>query len=934
MNNLESLFGSNIGLNTLVSEQDPILKGNEDPSLGKFPTTNPGTIGERSEDPYFSNFSHNHGFVNETAEWNALGNNFFSRSPAVLESPSNWLGDNYVKDKSLWEDEGLYSQSALPPRAMSWDTWSPLAGSQVRKPDLGEDVSRRRLELPRNQAHSFSSYDELMSGFSTLDLDEPLMHSSENDFLTLGPPYSRSFSNAHPSRPLSNGVHSFLSNDASPHQSTRRSIQPELFQSQSCPEHVYSLEHTTAPYTEHPHGEHPSRTLFVRNINSNVEDEELRALFEAHGPIRSMYTQCKHRGFVMISYFDIRHSKNAMRHLQGKLLRRRKLDIHYSIPKDNPSEKDQNQGTLVVFNLDPSTTNNDLKLIFGQYGEIKEIRETPNKKHHKFIEFYDVRDAERAMKQLNKTEINSKKIKIEPSRPGGARKNLAHQMQMTDVDEYSRSPPSVPVVNGLIPNTAYDGYMNNGHSRHMPYYAAMSHMPHRMARGYPPDREYGHLNRMYGPLSARGPMNHRGFDSWGPSLPPIILPQPPAMNRRRNSVAERNEYPTSPRPSRRSRSASEAKSKDDVSQFTLFLEKVISGHDTRTTLMIKNIPNKYTQKMLLTAIDDNHKGSYDFFYLPIDFKNQCNVGYAFINFIKPNSIVTFYREFNNKKWEKFNSDKVCLIAYARIQGKAALISHFQNSSLMCEDKKCRPIIFHSDGPNVGQQEPFPIGPNVRVRRRTQMEKERERRDRDWDRRERDRDLRKGRSKDRSRSRERYRSRSRGRSRNRRRSRSYSSSRSPSSSSSLSRERSRDRDTDRDHSSERGKSRDRERRKRSREGRKRRDRMRDRERTNVRERVLDDEGEGGDSEEHGGRRERSRESGRDKNRIQLREADHESREKDRERFREDADRERERGHKVRDKLTDSESRSGADMDHLFFETEAAEILTAIEAHVSV
>lgn len=31
---------------------------------------------------------------------------------------------------------------------------------------------------------------------------------------------------------------------------------------------------------EHPHGEHPSRTLFVRNINSNVEDSELRTLFE------------------------------------------------------------------------------------------------------------------------------------------------------------------------------------------------------------------------------------------------------------------------------------------------------------------------------------------------------------------------------------------------------------------------------------------------------------------------------------------------------------------------------------------------------------------------------------------------------------------------------------------------------------------------------
>lgn len=31
---------------------------------------------------------------------------------------------------------------------------------------------------------------------------------------------------------------------------------------------------------EHPYGEHPSRTLFVRNINSNVEDSELRTVFE------------------------------------------------------------------------------------------------------------------------------------------------------------------------------------------------------------------------------------------------------------------------------------------------------------------------------------------------------------------------------------------------------------------------------------------------------------------------------------------------------------------------------------------------------------------------------------------------------------------------------------------------------------------------------
>jgi hypothetical protein len=59
--------------------------------------------------------------------------------------------------------------------------------------------------------------------------------------------------------------------------------------------------------------------------------------------------------------------------------------------------------------------------------------------------------------------------------------------------------------------------------------------------------------------------------------------------------------------------------------------------------------------------------------------------------------------FNGKKWEKFNSEKVASLAYARIQGKAALVTHFQNSSLMNEDKRCRPILFHSEGQETGDQ---------------------------------------------------------------------------------------------------------------------------------------------------------------------------------------------------------------------------------------
>jgi hypothetical protein len=68
---------------------------------------------------------------------------------------------------------------------------------------------------------------------------------------------------------------------------------------------------------------------YVRNIN----DYFLSFCYQQYGDIRTLYTACKHRGFVMISYYDIRAARSALRALQNKVLRRRKLDIHFSIPK-------------------------------------------------------------------------------------------------------------------------------------------------------------------------------------------------------------------------------------------------------------------------------------------------------------------------------------------------------------------------------------------------------------------------------------------------------------------------------------------------------------------------------------------------------------------------------------------------------------------------
>ena len=69
------------------------------------------------------------------------------------------------------------------------------------------------------------------------------------------------------------------------------------------------------------------------------------------------------------------------------------------------------------------------------------------------------------------------------------------------------------------------------------------------------------------------------------------------------------------------------------------------------------------------------------------------MGYAFINFIHTKFISDFYHKFHLKKWQKFNSEKICQVCYARIQGTAQLLTHFKDSNVIQQrDKKLRPLI--------------------------------------------------------------------------------------------------------------------------------------------------------------------------------------------------------------------------------------------------
>lgn len=118
---------------------------------------------------------------------------------------------------------------------------------------------------------------------------------------------------------------------------------------------------------------------------------------------------------------------------------------------------------------------------------------------------------------------------------------------------------------------------------------------------------------------------------------------------------------------------------DDVSKYAIDVNFI---PEDKTTVMIKNIPNRYKKDTMLEMVDKWFSGTYDFFYLPIDLERDANVGYAFLNFKASKTIRQFYSRFSGLKWTSLNSDKVCDVSYARIQGLEACLHHFKDSSLI------------------------------------------------------------------------------------------------------------------------------------------------------------------------------------------------------------------------------------------------------------
>ncbi|KAL4034436.1 hypothetical protein IC575_007574 [Cucumis melo] len=517
------------------------------------------------------------------------------------------------------------------------------------------------------------------------------------------------------------------------------------------PAFVNPVEDIAVPEV-HPLSSSPTRSLLLSAVPSDVSESVVRRDLECFGDVRGVQMERIRDGIVSVHYYDLRHAEKAFREMRSQYLMRQKqvrnqhsrflqnnfdtpprlaraliggcaVWAEFVIPTSNAALPDgKNQGTIIVLNLDLGVSASTLKEIFERFGPVKDIRETPLKKHQRFVEFFDVRDAAMAVEEMNGKEIHGKPVVVEFSRPGGNGRKLFNPMiasRKLGARQHQQPHPDRP--------WKLSGRFND--PPHRSFYSEAQFSPKKVQCMNARRLNYADtLVDKLQPLNCSGNIVN-GIERRG-SVGTWRRMNSKKIINRKSATGSKQEVSPQPRISIRLRKNSFLRKSDPcflISENTMEAE-ASDCRDSRTTVMIKNIPNKYNLKLLLKTLDkhcmecneeitNDGKGlplsSYDFVYLPIDFINKCNVGYGFVNMTSPQGAWRLYKAFHLQAWQVFNSRKICQVTYARLQGLEALKEHFKNSKFPSEmDEYELPVVFSPPRDGIQLTEPLTVAGNV------------------------------------------------------------------------------------------------------------------------------------------------------------------------------------------------------------------------------
>lgn len=177
----------------------------------------------------------------------------------------------------------------------------------------------------------------------------------------------------------------------------------------------------------------PEHTIFVGDLAGDVTDYVLQETFKAvyqsvkGAKVVTDRVTGRSKGYGFVKFGDEREQQRAMTEMNGVLCSTRPMRIgpaankkpmtastqkaSYQNPQGTQGESDPNNTTVFVGGLDPNVTDDHLKQVFSQYGEVVHVK-IPVGKRCGFVQFADRSCAEQALSNLNGTLLGGQNIRL------------------------------------------------------------------------------------------------------------------------------------------------------------------------------------------------------------------------------------------------------------------------------------------------------------------------------------------------------------------------------------------------------------------------------------------------------------------------------------------------------------------------------------------
>ncbi|ESQ46271.1 hypothetical protein EUTSA_v10000075mg [Eutrema salsugineum] len=176
--------------------------------------------------------------------------------------------------------------------------------------------------------------------------------------------------------------------------------------------------------------------LFVKNLDKSVDNKTLHETFSVCGSIVSCKVATDHmgqsKGYGFVQFESEDSAKNAIEKLNGKMLNDKQIFVGPFLRKEErESAADKMKFTNVyVKNLSETTTDDELKTTFGQYGNISSavvMRDGDGRSRcFGFVNFENAEDAARAVEALNGKKFDDKEWYV-----GKAQKKSERELELS-----------------------------------------------------------------------------------------------------------------------------------------------------------------------------------------------------------------------------------------------------------------------------------------------------------------------------------------------------------------------------------------------------------------------------------------------------------------------------------------------------------------------